>query len=197
MATKPVRNTEDRRLKAGGSGQQSGAGRRKAGGIVEDAEKPAARHQRPARKSPLSRRQLEEIRQRLAALREQLVQGVREEYREVVGRDNSLAGDSTDIAQDLSEESVSFGILANEEKELDQVEAALECISDGTYGLCEVCGEPIPLKRLRLIPYATKCVRCKSLEEREGRGQSDTRFSFGAVEDASEEEAKEEEEGNG
>jgi hypothetical protein len=48
---------------------------------------------------------------------------------------------------------------------LDQIEAAIERIEDGSYGRCEECGEEIPKSRLEAIPYAAECVRCASQEE--------------------------------
>ncbi len=44
---------------------------------------------------------------------------------------------------------------------LEMVENALHRFQMGTYGLCEVCGEPINPKRLRAFPRATMCVTCK------------------------------------
>ena len=40
------------------------------------------------------------------------------------------------------------------------VEAALERVADGTYGICEVCGRPIAEERLEAIPWAATCVSC-------------------------------------
>ena len=34
-------------------------------------------------------------------------------------------------------------------------------IDEGTYGICAICGEQIPSRRLRAIPTATRCVRCQ------------------------------------
>ena len=41
---------------------------------------------------------------------------------------------------------------------LGKVEHALERIEAGKYGNCEVCGKPIPVERLEVLPYATLCV---------------------------------------
>jgi len=49
---------------------------------------------------------------------------------------------------------------------LNQVDEALERISSGTYGICEECEEPIPEKRLELLPYALHCVECKEKLEK-------------------------------
>ena len=43
---------------------------------------------------------------------------------------------------------------------LRKVERALARIGDGTYGICESCGQPIPVARLEVLPYATECVTC-------------------------------------
>jgi RNA polymerase-binding transcription factor DksA len=46
---------------------------------------------------------------------------------------------------------------------VDEIDAALAKIADGTYGTCEQCGKTIPKERLRAIPYAALCVSCKSM----------------------------------
>jgi DnaK suppressor protein len=43
---------------------------------------------------------------------------------------------------------------------LDEVEAAAARIADGTYGVCETCGRPIPAERLEARPVARTCVGC-------------------------------------
>ncbi|MCR4512964.1 TraR/DksA C4-type zinc finger protein [Aeromicrobium sp. 50.2.37] len=51
---------------------------------------------------------------------------------------------------------------ANARRRLLAVEAALGRLDDGTYGVCEVCGEPIAEGRLEALPATTRCVRCAS-----------------------------------
>ena len=48
---------------------------------------------------------------------------------------------------------------------LGEVTAALERLSDGTFGSCEECGCEIPEKRLRALPWARYCVRCQEATE--------------------------------
>jgi DnaK suppressor protein len=43
---------------------------------------------------------------------------------------------------------------------LADVERALEKLEDGTYGICDSCGEPIGEERLEAIPSATLCISC-------------------------------------
>jgi DnaK suppressor protein len=66
------------------------------------------------------------------------------------------------------------GGTANVDREMDlhlsaqaratvlEIDRALAKIDDGTYGLCEQCGDPIPEPRLQALPHAALCVSCKS-----------------------------------
>lgn len=50
---------------------------------------------------------------------------------------------------------ISIEVTAKELDVLRQIDRALEKIEEGTYGVCDVTGDPIPVKRLEAIPYAT------------------------------------------
>jgi DnaK suppressor protein len=45
---------------------------------------------------------------------------------------------------------------------VEEIDRALEKLANGTYGICERCGQAIPKERLRAIPWAALCVQCKS-----------------------------------
>ena len=45
---------------------------------------------------------------------------------------------------------------------MEQIDVAVAKIHDGTYGRCENCGTTIPKERLKALPYAALCVKCKS-----------------------------------
>lgn len=51
-----------------------------------------------------------------------------------------------------------MAVEAQMQRELDQIEHALERIDAGTYGVCEECGKPIPAERLEARPAATMCI---------------------------------------
>jgi DnaK suppressor protein len=46
---------------------------------------------------------------------------------------------------------------------LDDVKRALAKLAEGTYGICDSCGAPIPRDRLEARPWTARCVRCASL----------------------------------
>ena len=55
-----------------------------------------------------------------------------------------------------------LSILENTRDILAKVEDALTRIDEGTYGICDVCGESIPVARLEALPYTKMCVNCAS-----------------------------------
>ena len=65
-------------------------------------------------------------------------------------------GEGTSMAVDrLAAVSAQEHLLAM----LDEVRRARQRVADGSYGTCEVCGEPIPEGRLEARPWATRCVQ--------------------------------------
>ena len=70
-----------------------------------------------------------------------------------------------DLGSDNFEQEFTLSLMETEEGTLGDIEAALERVEDGTYGVCEECGVKIPKKRLNAIPYASMCVKCASLSE--------------------------------
>ncbi|HOD18525.1 MAG TPA: TraR/DksA C4-type zinc finger protein [Candidatus Cloacimonadota bacterium] len=56
-------------------------------------------------------------------------------------------------------------LLEQEREKIRLLNEALRRIEDGIYGICEICGEPIPESRLEVIPYARYCIECKAKEE--------------------------------
>lgn len=75
--------------------------------------------------------------------------------------ENHLADLATDTATRESDVSVELNIRDM----LNRINDALGRIENGTYGLCRVCGKPIPIERLRAIPWAELCVEDKKKEE--------------------------------
>jgi RNA polymerase-binding protein DksA len=78
--------------------------------------------------------------------------------------DESGVGDSGDESFLLYEREAEIDENARDQKELAQVNRALHRIEQGTYGLSEVSGKPIPIERLEAVPYATTLVDERRLE---------------------------------
>jgi DnaK suppressor protein len=75
---------------------------------------------------------------------------------------NEPSGDIYDQAS--SERDRELGLLLGdrEREKLHAIDEALLRIREGEYGICEECEEEIPLGRLKAMPFARHCVRCKS-----------------------------------
>lgn len=56
-------------------------------------------------------------------------------------------------------------------EQLAAVEHALQKFEDGTYGLCDNCGKPIPPERLEALPKATLCLDCKARQAKDAKGK--------------------------
>jgi DnaK suppressor protein len=57
---------------------------------------------------------------------------------------------------------VAFAVADRRARQLREVTRALEAIDAGRYGVCRECGEPIAKARLRVMPFATRCVACQA-----------------------------------
>lgn len=63
-----------------------------------------------------------------------------------------------DNATDLFDQERGMALTQFKEEELDDVNAALAAIEEGTYGECTVCGKDIPFERLEALPTALTCI---------------------------------------
>jgi RNA polymerase-binding transcription factor DksA len=64
-------------------------------------------------------------------------------------------------------ESQSSGASQLTRRELEDIEAALRRIDEGSYGSCEACGGPMGMQRIRAIPEARFCLSCSGQREEE------------------------------
>lgn len=75
--------------------------------------------------------------------------------------------DPADRASQESDQFFTLRLRDRDRKLITKVKAALERIEDGTYGICEECGEEISIPRLKARPVTTLCIQCKSQQEEE------------------------------
>lgn len=116
-----------------------------------------------------ARDKLEAERERLNRLRA----GVSEE----TSTDASEGGESeeltvidqhpADVGSEVFERQKKDSIAQQFDSELEEIEAALGRLEDGSYGSCEVCGEPIGRDRLEAIPQARYCVKDQASAEQQ------------------------------
>ena len=76
-----------------------------------------------------------------------------------------------DAGTDAMEREKAFLYASVEGRKEREIVEALQRIFDGTYGVCENCGQPIARARLEAVPYVRLCVSCKQKEEQASRSQ--------------------------
>ncbi len=123
-------------------------------------------------KSQLSAEQIEHFQGLLLAERARL----EEEREQIRSRSGSVDGalpeegeggdeDTADLASAMMDKEMDLSVEDEIEDLLGAVDHALHKIQEGTYGVCDMSGEPIPAGRLELIPWAALTVECQSLAE--------------------------------
>jgi len=65
------------------------------------------------------------------------------------------ANATTDLERRIALETQEKNLLA-------EVEHALHKLEEGSYGICDICGQPIESGRLEALPYASQCMTCKA-----------------------------------
>lgn len=95
-----------------------------------------------------------------------------QELRSEIFRDQEKLHAEYDIPRDLGEQSM-LDVLSDTglavadilRERLTRMEEAERKLEEGTFGLCEDCGVEIEEERLRVVPYAVRCVRCQERSE--------------------------------
>ena len=120
------------------------------------------------KKTKLSKEVLQKLKKALLKKRARLMGNVEKlEEETFMNSQKDYSGDISgykthiaDIGSDASGMELMLGLASNQQKLLQQVNEALARIEEGTYGLCQVCGKPIPQARLEAIPEAELCLNC-------------------------------------
>ena len=110
---------------------------------------------------------LEEERRRvldaISYLHEETPGSLADETEEVAGTIDNHLGETATATLDRE---IDYSLEENSEQVLKAIEGALERIDEGTFGICQTCGQPISEERLEAIPYATQCIDCRRKGER-------------------------------
>ena len=90
--------------------------------------------------------------------------------------ENNQRGNATDtvgvpthlaeLSSDAVERDLEINLTSSESNILQLIEEALKKIDQKKYGRCENCNKPIPVKRLKAIPYTKYCIECQNKMEK-------------------------------
>lgn len=115
---------------------------------------------------PMNKTQLKKFKKLLETKREEIVRKAQQTLEQDMSLDADDLPDEMDLASSEYLQAFTFRLRGREKTFLDKIQKALERIEDGSFGVCEECGEEISVKRLEARPETTLCIRCKEDQER-------------------------------
>lgn len=118
--------------------------------------------------SHLSKADIQKFKKKLEELRYQITNSLRGASSEVRVPDEATgySQHQADQGTDDFDRTINLEVTSKEYSLLRQIDRALQKIDENTYGICDVTGEPIPIKRLEAIPYANMTVQAQSKLEK-------------------------------
>lgn len=118
----------------------------------------------------LTKKELKKFQELLEEKRKAVLDRAREMLSvENMALDTNDLPDEMDLASSEYLQSFEFRLRGREKSLLSKLDLALKKITDGSFGICEVCEEQIGKKRLEARPETTLCIKCKEDQEREER----------------------------
>ena len=117
----------------------------------------------------LNKKELKRFQEMLEEKRKVVVERARQMLSEGMVLDANDLPDEMDLASSEYIQSFEFRLRGREKSLLSKLDLALKKIDEGTFGICEVCDEPIGKKRLEARPETSLCIKCKEDQEREER----------------------------
>ncbi len=112
---------------------------------------------------------LKKMHETLTAQKQQILEQLDEEFR--VGKEGTIEEgmDTYDLASEERDREINLILSDRDREKLQAIEDALERITSGDYGLCDMCEEEITPQRLEALPFTRLCVSCQSDLEKEAK----------------------------
>jgi DnaK suppressor protein len=111
------------------------------------------------------------FKEKLVKRREEIIKilnNLTNEIKELTCTEVCDEGDEAVSAMDSGRKQQIYLTLKNE---LEEINVAIKKIDEGTYGICEMCDEPINKERLLIKPHAKYCIICREIIEKEGKNK--------------------------
>lgn len=117
----------------------------------------------------MSKKDTKKFEELLEEKKKALLERARKTLTEDMTLDPNDLADEMDLASSEYIQSFEFRLRGRDKHLLAKIDLALKKITDGNFGVCESCDEPIGKKRLEARPEASLCIRCKEDQERDER----------------------------
>lgn len=121
----------------------------------------------------MNKKEMKRFKEILLERKEQISQAVTHTREEGMGVDPDDLPDEVDQASTEAGQQLNLRLRDRENTLYRKIEKALRKIEEGEYGVCEVCGEEIGMKRLEARPVTELCIRCKEEQEQHERSYSE------------------------
>jgi DnaK suppressor protein len=115
----------------------------------------------------VTRKELDVFKKQILNEKSLLLQGISTKMKGSPKSGDPDGGDVCDIASSDRERELTLRLSERGREKLKEIEEALERIEEGSFGTCEQCGCKIPKGRLKVMPFTTTCVACKSKQEKQ------------------------------
>ena len=116
----------------------------------------------------MDKKQLAEFQKQLVELREKILHDIKNmsavnsaDHKDTTGDVSGHALHMADVATDMYDREFNLGLASNDRELLFKIEGALKRVESRAFGLCSHCHKPVPLVRLKAIPYAETCLKCQ------------------------------------
>lgn len=95
-----------------------------------------------------------------------IAEAIEREEAETAGMTQGVSTHPAEQGAECSSHDLNLERMDAVTREIREIDAALERVHDGSYGVCESCAEAIAMERMEAIPYARLCFSCKKEEEK-------------------------------
>ena len=116
----------------------------------------------------LSKEVIQRLKKKLLQRKTYLIGELNSRISEASSSSDAQLTDLMDIASDSFDDELAMSLASVEREEIVEIDEALIEIKAGKYGICDVCGRAIGMKRLEMVPFSILCIACKTKRETEG-----------------------------
>jgi DnaK suppressor protein len=115
-------------------------------------------------------KQQQKFKEQLEQMKGDVISDVEQTLADMTSQNGNIP-DPNDRATMESDRSFELRLRTRERKLLDKIDEAIVRIDEGTYGICDECGNEIRIKRLEARPVAKYCIDCKTKQEQQEKAQ--------------------------
>jgi len=114
----------------------------------------------------MEEKELEAFKEVLQERKKQILKNIDDNTKEIDGLKEADASDEADHATISTDTAIEEALNIKQQAELKEIEYAMFKIANQSYGVCEMCEEPIGLPRLKVKPQAKYCIVCREIVEK-------------------------------